>query len=177
MMEFPLLGTLSHDADYDWLVSAPVAVPALDGLECEFLLEGYEDDAHPEEFHEAVRRFLSAGPDMLRAAQQHIYYYYLDCAKLAKSEKRDCPEIQHAAQLWDHLEFGAEILVRRRSDAEQGVYLVLECDCDWNEEDGLQIVFREGNRVSRVSAFDDFLSNQEVYGIAELDSIVYQSPG
>jgi hypothetical protein len=36
MMEFPLLGTLSHDADYDWLVSAPVAVPALDGLECEF---------------------------------------------------------------------------------------------------------------------------------------------
>jgi hypothetical protein len=141
------------------------------------LLEGYEDDAHPEEFHEAVRRFLSAGPDMLRAAQQHIYYYYLDCAKLAKSEKRDCPEIQHAAQLWDHLEFGAEILVRRRSDAEQGVYLVLECDCDWNEEDGLQIVFREGNRVSRVSAFDDFLSNQEVYGIAELDSIVYQSPG
>jgi hypothetical protein len=38
----------------------------------------------------------------------------------------------------------------------RAVYVLFECDCDWNQEDGLQIVFKHGNQVSKVGPFDDF---------------------
>jgi len=176
-MQIAPLGQLTKDEENDWLISAPVTVAALDKVACEFLLEGYETDPHPQDFSNAIANFIALDPAALRAAQEAIFHYYLDCAKLAKSERQDCVEIAAPEDVWQHIQFGCEALVCRRTSGDQAVYVLFESDCDWNEEEGLQLVFKHGNQVTKVGPFDDFLSNADVYGLPELDQVVYQSRG
>ena len=171
-MQITPLGQLTKDAENDWLVSAPVALAALDGQACRFLLEGYENDPAPADFSTAIRHFLALDPSALRAVEDAIYAYYQDYRQLAPELGS---QIAQASAVWSHISYGDEVLVCRRAQGDQAVYLLLECECDWAPEEGLQLIFKEGSRVSRVGPFDDFLSNGDYYGLPELDAVVYQS--
>ncbi len=175
-MQIAPLGLLTEDTENDWLVSEPIAVAALN-KECEFLLEGYAQDARPQEFSDAISHFLALDKTVLLAVENEIFSYYRDCVQFAKSEGFDVVDISSADQVWQHIQFGDEILVCRRQTGDQGVYVLLECDCDWNEEEGLQIVFKNGNVINKLGPFDDFLSNADVYGLPELEKVIYQSRG
>ena len=177
LMNIPGLGTLLQDDDNDWLISQPVAIAALDGIECELLIEAYVGDSKTEDFHDAIENFIHLSKTSLAAAEPAIFAYYQDVAQLRRAEKQDVTEIATPADVWQHIHFGTEALIVRRSTGDQAVYVSLECDCDWEEERGLQLVFKYGKQISKVGPFDDFLSNADVYGLAELDQVIYQSPG
>jgi hypothetical protein len=49
----------------------------------------------------------------------------------------------------------------------------LECECDWEPEHGLQIVFRDGREVTKVGPYDGHLTNSAAYANDDLDGIVY----
>ncbi|MBC3883724.1 DUF6985 domain-containing protein [Undibacterium griseum] len=175
-MHISPLGPLTRDDDNDWLISQPLMIPALNTA-CEFLLEAYTGDSQPQDFTDAVTAFIGLQPETLQAAETAIFNYYLDCARLAKAEGETCVQIAAPADVWQHIQFGSEALVCRRHTGDQAIYILFECDCDWNAEDGLQLVFRKGKEISKVGPFDDFLSYADVYGLPELDRVIYQSPG
>jgi len=175
-MQIAPLGLLTEDTENDWLVSDPITVAALN-KECEFLLEGFEQDPRPQEFSDAISHFLALDKAVLLGVENEIFSYYRDCVQFAKSEGFDVVDLSSADQVWQHIQFGDEILVCRRQTGDQGVYVLLECDCDWNEEEGLQIVFKNGNVINKLGPFDDFLSNADVYGLPELEKVIYQSRG
>ena len=176
-MHIAPLGPLTEDTENDWLISAPIAIPALDGHRCEFLIEGYPDDPRPQEFSDAITHFLELDKSVLLAVENDIFAYYQDCEQFAKSEGQEVIAIDTPESVWQHIQFGEEILVCRRQTAEQGVYVLLECDCDWNEVEGLQFVFKDGKVIHKLGPFDDFLSNADVYGLPELEHVIYQSRG
>ena len=176
-MHIAPLGTLTEDTDNDWLISTPIAIAALDDHPCEFLLEGYADDPRPQEFSDAISHFLALDKSVLHAVEDDIFSYYQDCAQFAKSEGEEVITIAAANEVWQHIQFGDEVLVCRRQTGDQGVYVLLECDCDWNEIEGLQIVFKNGQVINKLGPFDDFLSNADVYGVPELEKVIYQSRG
>lgn len=39
-----------------------------------------------------------------------------------------------------------------------GLHVVLGCECAWEPEHGLQLVFRDGRRLTRISQFDGDLT-------------------
>ncbi|MEB0174350.1 hypothetical protein, partial [Undibacterium sp. CCC1.1] len=91
-MQITPLGQLNKDADNDWLVRTAVAVDALDGQACRFLLEGYENDPAPADFSTGISHFLSLDPSALRTVEDEIYAYYQDCRQLSPELGRDISE-------------------------------------------------------------------------------------
>jgi hypothetical protein len=54
-----------------------------------------------------------------------------------------------------------------RIEREDGrVYLSVECECSWEIEHGLQLVFRDGRAISRIGPYDGHLTGDgdAVYG-------------
>ncbi|HTD04680.1 DUF6985 domain-containing protein [Undibacterium sp.] len=165
-MQIAQLGRLSKDAELDdWLISAPVAVPYLGGAELEFVLEGMEGDAQPQEFATAVANFLAKGKVEQTLAAPHILEAYAAAVAAMAPQKPACT-IDNDSDVWQHVQ-AEEVRVCRRQQGDRKVYVQVVADCDWDHEHGLQLVFREGGSLSRVSLFDDHLTYSDAYGLPE----------
>jgi hypothetical protein len=73
---FPDLGPLAVDED-GLLRSSPTTVPVLGQAAC-IVLEDYEGDPAPDDFHRAVAAFLVADSSTLNAAAPAVFAYYED---------------------------------------------------------------------------------------------------
>lgn len=171
-MQFPLLGELKPDKQFaSWLWSKAIAVPVL-GKDCRFILENYAQDPRPEEFHTAIANFLAAPPAVLRAVESELFEYYKDCEE--SWLELDHPPIAQA-DIWSHIDLGDAPLVSRRPYGDEGIYLSLECGCAWEEEHGLQIVFKNGERVNKLGPYDGHQTNSDAYGDDDLEDVIYHS--
>lgn len=172
MITIPMLGELDEDDD-DWLRSQPVVVGVLGGAEFEFILEGYENDEAKDDFHQAIRNFLTLDSAALTQEQGALFDYYQDCiAHLAPGE--DPLELIDAASIWQHVRFGYEILVTRRPHGDKQVYISLGGGCDWECEHGLQLVFKQGRLINKLGPYDGHLSNADAYDDDKLEHVVYR---
>ncbi|HEU4562804.1 MAG TPA: hypothetical protein VFS20_33550 [Longimicrobium sp.] len=173
-MEIPGLGPVTKDDELGWYYGEPMPVPVLDGEMCRIVIDGYDDDPNPEEFHAAIRNFLSADPRVLEEAEPHIYRYYQDCNAVWEPDDDEYLVIARPSDVWRHIQFGSEPTVTRRPYGDQRVYVSLECECDWEPEHGLQIVFKEGLRVNKVGSYDGHLTNSDAYGDPRLEDVIYR---
>jgi len=146
-----------------------INVPML-GVECRFMLEGYEGDSKPADFREAMLRFITLSPHVLTEAGRHVYAYYTD---IRRSGWGDPPDIPSAERVWDFVDFGTDAVVSRRGNGDDRIYISLECGCAWEREHGLQIVFREGNFISKIGQFDGHVSNADAFADPSLEDTVY----
>jgi hypothetical protein len=159
----PPLGTLTQDADIpDWWVSQPVAVPFLSGRRVPFTVTlRAAGDGYPPDATEAIEQFLALGPADREAAAGRVFQNYRDFAD-AVSEVD--VEITGPARVWDHVRVTG-VYVDRRHRWDGDVYVKVACDCDWEVEHGLQMVFRRGARLVRVSAQDGHLTHADAYDL------------
>ena len=141
-----------EDADYEAYRSEPVAVRVLGGVQRSFLVETDEHDENLDDFAAAVTTFLALEPSVLTAAAPAIFEYYLEI-KRDLGDELDV-EISGPEDVLDHVDLGDEPIVSRDDDR---VYVSLECECDWEPEHGLQIVFRDGAEVTKVGPYDGHL--------------------
>jgi hypothetical protein len=44
------------------------------------------------------------------------------------------------------------------------MYVQIACQCDWEQEHELQLVFRQGRKLTRISYFDGHLTESDAYG-------------
>jgi hypothetical protein len=168
MMLIPGLGRVTEDPDIGSYVSAPVTVPVLGNAPCRVVLDDYDDDPDPEQVHSAIRSFLAADQSVLRAAQPHVFRYYEDCRREGLTDLR----IRSPADVWRHVQLGNEAMVGREPGSPH-VYVSLECECDWEEEHGLHLVFENGSRVSRVGPCDGHLTNAHAYDDPRFSGVIY----
>lgn len=172
-MEIPGLGPVTRDDEFGWYQSQPIAVPVLGGQMCRIIVEGYDDDPDPEDFHAAIRNFLSADPRVLEEAEPHIFRYYQDCNLIWEPEDDEHIVVDRPSDVWQHIQLGTEPTVTRRASGDKRVYVSLECECDWEPEHGLQIVFKEGLRVNKVGDYDGHLTNSDSLADERLEDVIY----
>ncbi|TDP96782.1 hypothetical protein EV186_104770 [Labedaea rhizosphaerae] len=139
-----------------WYRSAPLPVPMLGGAPCEIIVEGYDEDQRKDDFHEAIRTFLALDPSVLTAAAPSIFAYYRDFMSAVAGDDDTAwdVKIDGPGSVLDHVQLGREPIVTR----DQHVYVSLECECDWEPEHGLQLVFRDGRTVTKVGPYDGHLT-------------------
>lgn len=174
-VQIPGLGTFTEDADLGWYRSAPIPVAVLGGADCQIILDGYDDDPAKEDFHTAIRTFLALDESALKAAAPHIFAYYRDVMDDIAPHPDDEGHVAIAGpeNVLDHVRLGTEPTVSRDSYGDEHVYVSVECKCAWEEEHGLQIVFRDGATVTKVGPYDGHLTNAAAYGDDGLDGVVY----
>ncbi len=172
-MEIPGLGTVVKDNEWNWYRSQPIPMPVLGGKVCEIIVEGYDEDPNKAEFHVAIANFLSAGPSVLQEAEHHVYQYYLDCNCYWQPDDEKYVAIKSPGDAWQHARFGGKAIVSRRSRGDRRIYISLDCGCDWEDEHGLQIVFKNGLKVNKIGAYDGHLTNSDSYADKNLEDVVY----
>lgn len=173
-MQIPGLGNVTADDEYGWLYSEPIEVAALGGETCDIVLEGYEEDANKEDFHAAIQAFLAAGPEMLKAAERHVFRYYQDMIQSWDPQHEAYVVINAPADVWKHVQLGNEPMFSRNHAGDKGVYVSLECNCDWEPEHGLQLVFRNGATICKVGPYDGLLTNANAYADPDLEDVIYR---
>jgi hypothetical protein len=174
-MEIPGLGAVGEPDAFGWRHSEPMPVAVLRGGICRVVLDGYDDDSRKAEFHDAITNFLAADVTVLQASAGHIFRYYLDCNADWDPGDDGYVAIRSPDEIWDHIRLGGEAMVSRRPHGDMAVYVSLECECDWEPEHGLQIVFRKGLTVNKVGPYDGHLTNSDSFADDALEHVIYKA--
>jgi hypothetical protein len=178
-MELPYIGRVKADNRFPrlgLLVSKPVRIPFLGNKACRFELKQYRQDSNPQEVHTAIANILSASHSVLTDAQDHLYDYYRDMSELFAAHGWPAPPlIKGPGGVWEHVHFGDTLYIERlrKGSPEDGIYASLECGCNWEREHGLQIVFHNGLRITKVGPFDGHLTNARAFADPSLYGVIY----
>ncbi len=170
-MDIPGLGTVTKDLESNSYYSEPLPISALSGHHCSIQIDGYDDDVNPEDFHSAIANFLSLSPAILTTVEADIFQYYKDSGELGDPEEDVIIEAPNG--VWLHVQIGDQITVSRRRGGDNGIYLSLDCSCDWEHEHGLQIIFKNGLSINKIGPYDGHLTNSDAYDDDSLETVVY----
>ncbi len=173
-MEIPGIGPVTKDDELDWYYSEPIAIPVLGGKMCCVVVEAYDDDQAKEEFHTAITNFLAADQSILTEVEPYIYQYYERCKDYYAPDDEEYVSIASARDVWNHIRLGSEPMFTRRAYGDKGIYVSLECGCDWEQEHGLQIVFKNGLKVNKIGAYDGHVTNSDAYADESLENVIFR---
>jgi hypothetical protein len=149
MRHIPLLGELTQDPRFaDVWRSAARPVPFFSGEPLPFVVDLPADgDRYPRDADEAVAAFFALGDRDRLAASEHVYKNYWDFLQATDIEPLG---VEEPHGIWP-LVHPQTIVVTRRLRRMNDVFVQVLCQCDWEREHGLQLVFRGGNRLVYVS--------------------------
>jgi hypothetical protein len=164
-MKIPAIGALRPHPDVpEWQTSDPIEIPYFDGKKFAIILEVLED-SDEEDVQSAIVCFLNLGPkDRLRASQ-YVFANYREIANLVSKEDLGC-QIASKEDVWEHVH-PSEIFVSKRDRRDRAIYIQITAECDWEPEHGLQIIYRRGAELSRVSDQDGHLTHTDAYDLPE----------
>jgi hypothetical protein len=160
----PLIGELIQDSDIpEWWNSAPIAVPFFSNRPIKFIFQTEHSDAeYPADVAQAVKTFLSLGDQALLDATEQVFRNYQEFVD-AVQDAEDL-NVRNPLDIWSHVQ-PTEIYVARRDRRDKEIYIQVACECDWEQEHGLQLVFRRGEKLIRVSAQDGHLTHADAYDL------------
>ena len=123
-------------------------------------------------YHTAITNFLSIDPSVLKEAEPFIFLYYEDIRTLSMTRTSCQSNRQAESGITSSSAMSQRSLAAIRRS--RGIYISLECNCDWEPEHGLQIVFKNGLKVNKVGPYDGHLTNSDAYVKSSLENVVYR---
>ncbi|HEY0049753.1 MAG TPA: hypothetical protein VGB68_10730 [Pyrinomonadaceae bacterium] len=158
-IEIESIGKLKPHPDVpdEWLISEPVPISFFNGKELQFTLNGdlKSDKSFLSDANRTIKNFLAkTGNDKLNLSNQ-IYKYYRAIQDYHDSELFGAEplKLNNEREIWNYVH-PYEIYICRNAEPDADMYLQIQCDCDWEEEHGLQLVFKNGSELTRVSHID-----------------------
>jgi hypothetical protein len=148
-MESQVVGQLkSAQHDEEFFESAPFEIPYFDNKK---LTIGFVEAKHQPYLDLAdsvLRNFLKLTPRDRINDSQPIFKYYDETLKFGYTKNLN---IKTPSEIWNHVSAN-EIIIHW--DENSDFYLCVSCGCDWEEEHGLQLVFKNGQTLTRASGHD-----------------------
>jgi hypothetical protein len=165
-MKIEHLGELTiHPELDDWLQSPEVRIEYFDGVKLKFVFEDITEDPKPDDYRTAVSSFLAMTLADRENATLYVHKNYADFINDV-DEEDVYVRIDDCSDVWKHV-FPTVIHVSRRPYGDKKVYIVINAECDWEIEHGLQIVYREGGILQRVSDQDGHLTYCDARNLPE----------
>ncbi len=143
-----IVGPLKANPDYaGWYESEPVQIPYLD-QKLKITFTKGNDSVFMAAAEGILKRFLQLNTMDQRKDSKKVELYYQACIK----ELGVTPlSIKEAKDVWDFVT-PTNIIVEQNINGK--FYVTLSCKCEWEKTHGLQLVFREGKKLTRASGHD-----------------------
>ncbi|MCP4215742.1 MAG: hypothetical protein GY765_13900 [bacterium] len=168
-MKIKSIGTLHWNPDIpEWLDSEEIQIPFLWNQLFAIAFQDIEDDSAPQEFEQAINNFLELNEKNRKDTNPYIFAEYKNVVKSVGKEAFNFT-IADDDSVWEYVT-PTHIYVSRRSGVDNAVYIQIAAECRWEMEHGLQIVYKQGNILKRVSSQDGKLTNSDAYARPELEN-------
>lgn len=131
---------------------------------CQITLDSLEE-ADKQDVENAIASFLKLGPADRLAISRYVFADYRRMAELVSKEDLGC-RIESEAAVWQHVH-PSEVFISRRHRRDRAIYISITAECDWEPEHGLQITYRRGSELARVSDQDGHLTHTDAYDLPE----------
>ena len=158
------LGKLTQDKDVDeWLYVENVEIPFFDNFKLPVTFTN-NTQTFINESDFAVKNFLNLSKNDRLAISDLIYQNcrnFLDDIGYDELDK-DLWEITDKDDIWNFVT-PTNIYVEKRHRRDCDFYIQVTCECAWEQEHGLQLVFRQGKKITRVSDQDGHLTEADAY--------------
>ncbi len=153
-----------------------VKIPYFDGAVLEH--DAANDEiTDPARAAAALAAFLRLGPADRLADSRHLWAYYRDIHQMVGGKDWLDAEMgvpagptgiwPHVRPRWLHLASGYE--------GDPAAYVVISGGCDWEEEHGVMLVWRDGLRLTKAGPYDGHVSNEGAYDDPVYAGVVYAS--
>jgi len=164
-----VVGQLTQDENFSsWWKSKAFEIPFFDNEKLTVTFMDYEpehDRMFIKEADQSLMNFLKLDSSDRNSISELAYKNYMDFVDAVGPDDIDqsLREISDRNDIWNFIH-PTEIYVTRRPYKEQDMYLQIACECDWEQEHGLQLVFRQGKKLTRISDQDGHLTEADAYG-------------
>jgi len=151
----------------DWWKSSEVEIPFFDNIKLPIIFMDFEpghDTAFINEADSALTNFLNLNSKDRNAISDLAYKNCMDFFEAVGFSAKDeaLRQITNKNDIWNFIH-PKEIYLTRRPYKEQDIYVQIACECDWEHEHGLQLVFRQGKKLTRISNQDGHLTEADAY--------------
>ncbi|TWH98756.1 hypothetical protein IQ05_03226 [Flavobacterium tiangeerense] len=164
-----IIGQLRQEENFsDWWKSGEIEIPFFDKEKLSIIFMDFEpehDKTFIAEADQALTSFLKLNSDARNAISNLAYKNCMDFLEAVEIDSADeaLRQIKNKNEVWNFIQ-PSEIYVTRRPYNERDIYIQIACECDWEQEHGLQLVFRQGKKLTRISDQDGHLTEADAYG-------------
>jgi hypothetical protein len=169
-------------SENDWISAQPIPIPFFDNQPFPVRFEKtLSTPDYFEKAEEAIQYFFNYTADVKTEAAQKAYDCWINfneaCSymdNLALFEEVENPpdwilnnikNLRHLSQLtsadkvWAYITPVELVITKDRFNVDKEIYIQALCRCVWDDEHGIQFVFKEGRELTRVSEQDGDLFN------------------
>ncbi|SHG40591.1 hypothetical protein SAMN04488109_0095 [Chryseolinea serpens] len=148
-IESKIVGRLKpSEFDADFYTSEPFEIPYFDNIKMKIGFVEAKHGPYLEQADKTLRAFLSLNAVNRIQDSERVYKYYHETLKHGYTKPLT---VKTSSEIWNHVSPG-EIIIDWNEHGE--FYLCVSCGCDWEEEHGLQLVFKDGETLTRASGHD-----------------------
>ena len=109
---------------------------------------------------ECLSNLYALDRSALDAATPALFAHYT-AIREAIGEEEWFPQLTRDT-IWEHVQFRPDGLFLTEEDGRW--YVVWENECEWEPEHGLQLVFRNGAEITRISDYDGHPTHESAWG-------------
>jgi len=163
-----IIGPLRQDDNFqDWWKSQPFKIPFFDNemLSITFMgLESENDTTFIDQADMALTNFFRLTAAERISISEIAYKNCMDFLDAVGFDEVHDPlmQIKDQREIWKFIH-PTDIYVERRPYKEHDIYVMIACECDWEREHGLQLVFRQGKKLTRISEQDGHLTEADAF--------------
>lgn len=163
-----ILGSLKQDETIEeWWRSDLVEIPFFDNKKIAFIFINFppgQDRDFLREADSAVEMFLVKGIKEKESLSNLVYKNCMDFLNAVEYDEDDKRlwEIVDKNEIWSFV-YPSEIFVTRRDRRDCAIYIQICSECEWEREHGLQLVFKKGRQLTRISDQDGHLTEADAY--------------
>ena len=167
-IESKVIGKLiQHEEFDDWWKSDVIQNPILENKELRIIFMGFfpeEDDEFILEADNALKNFLSKKQEERFELSGLVHKNCMEFLNAIGYDEMDklLWEIKNKDEIWKYV-YPQEIHITRRHRRDEDIYLNITCECEWEQEHGLQLVFRRGKQLTRISDQDGHITEADAY--------------
>lgn len=163
-----IIGTLVQNEEFeDWWESELIKIPFFGNKAIKITFMDFEPELDPkfiEEANETIKNFFSKTEDDKFGLSELVYQNCMDFLNAIEYDEMDKPlwDMTDKNEVWKFV-YPQDIYITRRHRRDQDIYLNISCNCEWEQEHGLQLVFRQGKKLTRISGQDGHITEADAF--------------
>jgi len=163
-----VIGVLKQNKQFeDWWESELIEIPFFNNKKIKITFMDFipeNDTEFIKESNEALKLFLEKSESDKFSISHLVYKNCMDLINISEFNEAEqhLIKIKDKNEIWNYIQ-PKEIYIARRPYQDEDIYVDINCECIWEQEHGLQLVFRQGKKITRVSQIDGHLTDADAF--------------